>query len=114
MAEKILVIDDEPLILNTIERALSKTGYVIKKAKDMNELNAVLKYAPFDMLIVDLYLEKDSAETLIEKVKMTSPLVKILKISGLIKTKESKNFLEKPFKIDELRKRVRDILNEPS
>lgn len=114
MAEKILVIDDEPLILTTIERALSKVGYVISKAQNMKELYAALKDAPFDMLITDRYMEEDFLDNIIERVKKTSPSIKILKMSGSAHDNQSKNFIEKPFRIDKLRKKVRDILNEPS
>ncbi len=114
MSRKILVIDDEALILVAVERALSKAGYIVSTAKNMRELDTALKDAPFDMVITDLHMEEDTAENIIEKVEKTSPSVKVLKMSGTVNRDRSYNFLEKPFRIEELRKKVKDILNEPS
>lgn len=114
MSKKILVIDDEALILIAVERALSKAGYIVSTAKNMRELDTAFKDAPFDMVITDLHMEEDTAENIIEKVKKTSPSVKVLKMSGTVNRDGSYNFLEKPFRIEELRKKVKDILNEPS
>jgi DNA-binding NtrC family response regulator len=114
MANVILVIDDEPLILRTIDKALSKVGYSVFKAQNMAELEESLKNAPFDLLITDVYLEDDSVENIIEKVKRVSPSVKILKMSGSFPRNDSYNFIEKPFRIDQLRKKVKDILDQPS
>jgi len=113
MSPKILVVDDEALILMAVEKALLKSGYVISTARNMRELDEALKSAPFDMLITDLHMEEDTAENIIEKVKKASPSVKVLKMSGNVNRDGSYNFLEKPFRIEELRKKVKDILNEP-
>lgn len=113
MSRKILVIDDEALILVAVKRALLKAGYIVSTAKDMRELHTALKEAPFDMLITDLHMEGDTVENIIEKVKKTSPSVRVLKMSGTVNRDGSYNFLEKPFRIEELRKKVKDILNEP-
>lgn len=114
MPGKILVIDDEPLILVAVEKALSKVGYQISKAVDMKELSRVLKEGPFDMLITDVNITEDSLENIIKKVKKNSPAVQVLRMSGSKAPNCQDHFIEKPFRIDELRKKVRDILNEPS
>lgn len=114
MPRKILVFDDEPLILVTVEKALSKVGYLTFKAQDMKELREALKDGPFDMLITDVNVREDSLEDIIKKVKKNSPAVQVLKMSGLKLPDCPDHFIEKPFRIDELRTKVRDILNEPS
>ncbi len=114
MPKKILVIDDEPLILIAVEKALSKVGYQIVKAVDMKELGAALKEGPYDMLITDVNMAGDTVENIIRKVRKHSPSVRVLRMSGSSFKKSSDHFIEKPFRIDELRKKVRDILNEPS
>ncbi len=114
MAEKILIVEDEILILKSIERTLQKVGYKIFKAADKDELKAVLKNAPFDLLILDLHIKDLSTDEIIKKVKNSSPGLKVLQISGSLNEGESQYFLQKPFRIEELRKRVREILDEPS
>ena len=111
MAEKILVVDDDALILTAVERALVKVGYFIARAQTMEELGEVLKDGPFDLLITDIYMEGGSLDEVIEKVLRTSPSIKVLKMSGAAGSGKTGHFIEKPFNIETLRKKVKDILN---
>lgn len=107
--KKIVVIDDEALILLTIQRALVKVGYSVSVARDRDELFAVLGGGPFDLCILDLHMgDIDSAE-IRERVCEASPNVKFLIISGS-QCAEPVPFLQKPFRIEALRAMVRQIL----
>ena len=114
MPGKILVIDDELLILHTVDKALTRVGYTVAKAQNMAELSAALREAPFDLLITDLHMDEDTAENIIAKVKQSSPGIKVLLMSGGKYRTEADNFIEKPFKLEELREKVRVYLNESS
>lgn len=114
MSNKILVIDDEPLILTAVERALSRVGHAITTAKNMKEIVSALDNAPYDLLITDIHLEEDSVDAIIQKVKETSPAVRVILMSGAGNRDKYQNFIEKPFKIADLREKVRDILHGPS
>lgn len=114
MARKILVIDDEPLILNTVEKALARVGYAVAKAQNVRELDAVLAGAPFDLMITDLHMEDDTAENIIERVKRSSPDISVLLMSGSACRIKADNFIEKPFTLEELREKVRVYLKEPA
>lgn len=114
MPEKILVIDDELLILNTVEKALTRVGYSVAKAQNLAEVAIALRDAPYDLMITDLHMGEDTAENIIAKVKQTSPGIKVLLMSGGLYRDGADNFIEKPFKLDELREKVRVYLNEPS
>ncbi len=114
MAENILVVDDEALILIAVERALTKVGYNITKANSMEELAEALKNSPFDLLITDIYMQGGSLDEVVGKVRKKSPSVKVLKMSGAVNKGKTDDFIEKPFSIEALRKKVKDILNGPS
>ena len=114
MPKKILVIDDEQLILNAVERALSRSGYAVTPVKTRQQLGDALDRAPFDLLITDIYLGEESVDSIIQTVKEASPAIRVLYMSGTVNEKERRDFIEKPFRIDELRKKVRDILHGPS
>ena len=114
MSPKILVIDDEILILHTIEKALRKVGYRVTGVQNRQELERALKNAPFDLMITDLHMEDDSAEEIISRVKQTSPSIKVLLMSGSAYRTDTDNFIEKPFRLDELREKVRAFLHEPA
>lgn len=113
MQPKILVIDDEALILTAVERALLKVGYRVFSATNMAELGTVLGEAPFDLLITDIHLVEETVERVIQRVREGSPSVKVLLMSGTSHTDRSYHFIEKPFSISGLRQTVRNILDEP-
>ncbi|MBI4690258.1 MAG: response regulator [Nitrospirae bacterium] len=115
MQERILVIDDEPLILSSIEKALSRVGYEIVTTMDLNGFCTSLTCRKFDLIIMDLHMKGINTNELIIEAQRTLPSVKFLTISGsTTQAKNSKYFLQKPFKIDSLRQKVREILDEPS
>jgi len=114
MLDKILIIDDEPLILSTIEKALKKTGYDVTAVKDIKGFRDALKTQRFNLLIMDLHMEGINTNDLIKEARENTPAIKFLTLSGSSPVSCSKHFLSKPFKIDALRERVREILDEPS
>ena len=114
MSSKILVIDDELLILNTIEKALARVGYSVAKAQNMEELGAALGAAPFDLMITDLHMEGETVENIIERVKQSSPGIRVLMMSGGSYNTDADNFIEKPFTLEKLREKVRVYLNATS
>jgi two-component system, NtrC family, response regulator HydG len=114
MAEKILVVDDEPLVLGAVERALLKQGYKITKAQNTKEFVSALKQSPFHLLITDMFMDWNTSEGIISKVKEVSPAIKVLCMSGTVDRSKKYPFIEKPFRINDLRKKVRDILDDLS
>ncbi len=113
MAEKILVLDDEPLILNTIQRALGKKGYDVRITGDIVEFMNVLRSDKPDLLIMDVNLGSIQSTSLLHEIERISPSSRILIISGAMQDLENRHFLEKPFMIEELRNKVRAILDAP-
>jgi len=114
MAERILVIDDETLILTAVEKTLSRVGYVVVKAQNIAELEAALEGPPFALVIADIYMKEGPSRELVEKVRKHSPSVKVLMMSGSQKAGSDGNFIEKPFSIEGLRKIVGDTLHDLS
>lgn len=112
--KKIVVIDDEPLVLTTVEKALGKVGYSVSCVPNVRELELALINAPFDLLITDLHMDDATADEIIEMVRASSPGVKIIIMSGSSSAARTANFIEKPFRLDELRDKVRACLDEPS
>jgi DNA-binding response OmpR family regulator len=111
---KILVVDDEPLILKTIERALGKKGYEVRVTPDARSFLDALREDSADLLIMDLNLGELDSRSLLGSIREISPGSRILTISGVLQDdmRGGLHFLEKPFRIEELRDKVREILNE--
>jgi len=111
MGRKIVVIDDEKLLLGAIERALSKVGYEVFAVTSLKALRGVIAHAPFDLLITDINLVDDNADEVIDLVRLTSPAARVLLMSGSIDTYQCYSFIEKPFTISGLRQKVKEMLD---
>lgn len=106
---KIIVVDDEPLILTTIEKALARHGYMIKTAKNRKHFVSALQDGPYDLCILDLHMKDISSEEIKHEVLAMNPHARFLIISGS-EYGEPGYFLQKPFKIEALRQMVKEIL----
>jgi len=111
MKEKILVLDDEPLILKTIQRALAKTGYAVRIACEAEEFMLLLDEEPADLLLMDINLEGGRSDALIGRISTIAPKAIVIFMSGLIPVRDDIYFLEKPFTIEDLRTLIRDVLD---
>ncbi|MCX8030018.1 MAG: ATP-binding protein [Thermodesulfovibrionales bacterium] len=122
---KILVMDDEDLILNFIEDALKQLGYQVQCTK--NSIETIQAYnkalnsgEPFDLVILDYTIpgEAGGKET-INKLLEINPSLKAIISSGYsddpiineYKQVGFKGFLKKPYKIKELLNTIETILS---
>ena len=69
MAKKILIVDDEPDILDLATVRLKKLGYEIIEAVDAEEALAILQKDTPDLILLDLLLSKMQGDELCKKLK---------------------------------------------
>ena len=86
MHEKILVIDDEPLVLLSIERALLKVGYEVVATSDMKDFLDAVASRKFDMIIMGLHMAGIRTNELAEEARRHIPSVKFMTISGSVRS----------------------------
>ena len=113
MSKRILVVDDEPVILNAINRALSKVGYEITAVRDGSSCMEALLTGDFGLVIMDLHLPGSSTEELAASALARCPGIKFLYISGGFGRKDAVPFIQKPFRINDMRDMVRTIIGDP-
>jgi DNA-binding NtrC family response regulator len=112
--ERILVIDDEPLVLSAVQKALQMVGYEVVAAPDTETcLEALRNKGPFHLLIMDLHLPGIGWKALLQEARQHYPHIKVIFMSGSSTTPDEGHFLLKPFRIQELRELVRKTLDEP-
>ena len=58
MARKILIVDDEPLIVKGLRFSLEQDGYIIDAAYDGEEALAKTKEGECDLILLDVMLPK--------------------------------------------------------
>lgn len=117
--KRILVAEDNRLILETVAHSLSREGYEITKAFDGKECLDILKDNTVDLIITDLYMPNvnglEVISTLNNQRKNTTPIM-VLSASGgeenVLKAFDfgADDFMIKPFSLIELNVRVRKLL----
>lgn len=113
----ILVVDDDPHILNLVSIHLQKAGYQCLKASNGQEALALLQKTMPDLAILDVMMPGMNGYELTEKIREGSDLpVLLLTAKGTLSDKErgflagSDDYVVKPFEPKELLFRVAAIL----
>ena len=76
---KVLLVDDQPLLIESLEIILTLNGYeIVGKANDGNEALDVLAKEKCDIALVDLNMKGMGGIELISQMKIKYPHVKIL------------------------------------
>jgi two-component system NtrC family response regulator len=107
---KVLIIDDEASIRESISNILSDENISSKTAKSLEEAKKILTKEYFPVILLDIWLEDGSGIDFIDTIKEISPNSSIVMITGhggielavqSIK-KGAFDFLEKPLSIEKL------------
>ncbi len=119
MSHKILVIEDERMMLKVIEFRLQKDGYEVKIAEDGKDGIKLIESWEPDIIITDIMMPYVSGLEIISHVRNTlkrqTPIL-VLSAVGLEKTVVeafslgADDFISKPFRAEELSIRVRKNL----
>jgi PAS domain S-box-containing protein len=118
--ETVLLIDDEDMVLE-IGRALLETmGYQVITAKDGEEALSLYKRngAGIDLVLLDVVMPGLSGGEVFDRLKTLNPDLKCLLLSGYsidgeateILQRGCNGFIQKPFKLRDLSKSIREIL----
>ena len=119
--EKILVVDDEPLIRDLAKRILEKSGYSVLTAGSGKEGIEVYAQHKSDiaLVILDLIMPEMGGKQCLEELLKINPQVKALIASGFAIKGDTKSFVDseakgtvsKPFNMRELLRAVRHVLD---
>ena len=112
---RVLVVDDEPLVLRAVESLLSRAGARVRTAFDGQDgIEAYDSEGPFDLVVLDLTMPRRHGSEVMAVLRERSPALPILVMSGYPDTQASSDahthFLQKPFRPPELLERVESLL----
>jgi two-component system, cell cycle sensor histidine kinase and response regulator CckA len=120
----ILVVDDEPYILASLQDMLRELGYTVLVANGgMAALETFDTYRdPIDLVILDMIMPDMGGAETFDLIKAKRPEVKVLLSSGYsmnqlaeeIISRGCNGFLQKPFNLTRLSQMVYSVLNETS
>ena len=118
MKKKILVIEDNPMVVRSLDFKLKKEGYDVVIAVDGRIAVEILAEQNFDLILTDLMLPFVSGNEIIEHIKENYPKIPIIVLST--STQEDiitdafimgvDDFITKPFSPNELSLRVKRTL----
>ena len=117
MANKVLVVDDEKLIVKGIKFSLEQDGMEVACAYDGEEALNMAKENEFDMILLDLMLPKMSGLEVCQQIREFSnvPIIMLTakgedmdKIMGL--EYGADDYVTKPFNILEVKARIKAIM----
>jgi len=117
MAYKVLVVDDEKLIVKGIKFSLEQDGMEIGVAYDGEEALNLVRTGNFDLIVLDVMLPKLDGLSVCQQIREFSqvPIIMVTakgedmdKIMGL--EYGADDYITKPFNILELKARIKAIL----
>jgi two-component system, cell cycle sensor histidine kinase and response regulator CckA len=118
--ERILLVDDEPIVRHAAERALGKRGYEVVTADSPEAALALAAKHPgaFDLLLTDLVMPGMSGQDLAKRLREGSPRIAVLFMSGYSEDLavnrgmlgDGAAFIEKSFSPDLLAAKVAEVL----
>lgn len=117
MAQKILIVDDERLIVDSVKYGLQKENYAIVAAYDGDQAITKVRDEKPDLVLLDIQLPKKDGWAVCREIRLTSrvPIIMLTarseeadKVLGL--ELGADDYLAKPFSMRELLARVRAAL----
>ena len=115
---RILVVDDEPLVCDSIKRMLIFDGHKVETATSGREALALFEERKFDLIIIDYRMPVMKGDQLAAAIKSRAPDQPILMISATAAMLQASDnplaggddLISKPFPLDELREAIVRVL----
>jgi CheY-like chemotaxis protein len=119
--ETLLLVEDEAAVRSSARRLLERHGYTVLEARHgADALRIVEENAHrIDLVLTDLVMPEMGGRELVERLRARHPRLKVLYMSGYSDKAITPDgilppgtgFVEKPFSVDQLMQRLREILD---
>jgi len=116
VVKKIMVVDDEKDIRETVKTVLVKEGYeVVTAVSGDDALKKVEGGEKFDLILLDIMMPGTSVREIVPKLKSKIAYLSVVRTSeaekeDLMKSKNIVDFIQKPFDIKELVNKVKKLV----
>jgi len=118
--ETILVLEDDDHVRQFVCRALKRFGYDVLEASDYDSAMIVCKdhSGVIHMVLSDVIMPKMNGPEIVQNIKKSHSDIKVLFMSGYNDNiishhgvlEEGINFIQKPFSLNDLTQKVREVL----
>ncbi len=119
--ETILLVEDEPSVARLTTRVLEHEGYTVRSASNGREALSMIDAGDvdFDLLLTDVVMPGMGGPELARNLERTHPELRVLYASGYTNEaltsrgilEEGVELIQKPFTTDQLKERVRKVLD---
>lgn len=115
---RVLIVDDDPLLQDSLTRAMRAAGYAIDQAGDGELALGLLQGGGFDLVILDLGLPKMDGLQVLREMRASACCTAVLILTARDGVEDrvkgldlgADDYLAKPFSLAELEARVRALL----
>lgn len=115
---KILVVEDEEKLLESIREGLVHSGYVVDTALDGEEGSFMAFTNDYDLIILDINLPKKDGFEILREIRERDKEVNIIMLTALSDVDDrvrgfdlgANDYVLKPFHFEELKARIRSLL----
>ena len=115
---RILVVEDDPLLAESLVRALQQQGYGVGHARRGQDADTALRTHHFDLLLLDIGLPDVDGFEVLRRLRARSDTTPVLVVTAREAVDErvhgldlgADDYLTKPFSLSELEARVRALL----
>ena len=116
---KLLIVDDSAALLEVMKNILERNGYIVKTLSKTPAIYKEISEFQPDLLILDIYLAGEDGREICKAIRknVETKHVCILVFSASPKTLEdyknyyADDFIEKPFDITNLLRKIKSVLN---
>ena len=114
---KILIVEDEKILNNTINKSLKDAGYEVESAFEGFDAMEMIEIESYDLIVLDLNLPNMDGMEILKNLRKEDVETKVLILSARSQIQDkvegldagANDFLQKPFHLDELKARVRSL-----
>lgn len=118
--ESVLIVDDEEFVRMTLSTMLDDLGYKVTAASGGKEAIARLsKKKKYDLILLDMNMPEIGGRKVFEKIKSMKVTSRIIISSGYNDdilgeefSRQVDGFLQKPYKIEDLSRKIREVLDD--
>jgi DNA-binding response OmpR family regulator len=115
---KLLIVEDEPALLEEMKNFLEKENYICETAANFNDADEKLSVYHYDVVLIDITLPGGSGLQLIENLKHQNADTGIIVISARNSLDDkltgldlgADDYMTKPFYLPELNARIKAVL----
>jgi signal transduction histidine kinase len=120
--ETLLLVEDEAAVRSSARRLLERQGYTVLEARHGADALRLVEESgrPIDLVVTDLVMPEMGGKELAERLRVHRPGLKVLFMSGYTEKAITADgvmppktgFVEKPFTVEQLMRRLRELLDE--